>query len=73
MPEDGTEHDGWDEEWAGICEMPAGPESGFDEFAERVRAQMARLGNEVGRTLVIKATVQVHDGELAREEGETDE
>lgn len=65
MSKSGSERDDWDEEWAGICEMPIGTESGFDEFVVRVEKKMAELGNEVGRPLVMKATIQVHAGGLA--------
>ena len=56
----------WDAEWAGISEMRIGSESGFEEFVERVSKKMEELGNEVGRPLVMKATIQVHAGELKR-------
>lgn len=65
------EHDEWDEQWLRVSEMKAGSEDPFPAFADEVLAAMERAANEVGRPLVMKVTVQVHDGELNRP-GDTD-
>lgn len=62
----GSERDEWDGQWVRICEMNSGIEDPFPEFADEVTAAMERVGNEVGRPLVMKVKVQVYDGELNR-------
>lgn len=69
----GAERDKWDESWSGICEMPSGAISGFDEFVDKVEKKMAETGNEVGRPLVMKVTVQVADGGFRRPEVDDDD
>lgn len=71
MSETGTTDDGsteWDRHWTGISEMEAGSHDPLPEFAGRVREKMPELGNEVGRPLVMKVTVEVKAGELAEPE-----
>lgn len=66
----------WDEEWVRICEMEAGPDDPFPDFAEDVRAAMERVGNDVERPLVMKVKIQAVSGglvEVRNTEGDDDE
>lgn len=70
----GTHQDEWDGQWARIREMEPGTDDPLPAFQEIVNREMERLGNEVGRPLVMKVSVQVKDGTLNRpEDGEEDE
>ena len=61
-----TDWNEWDARWVRICEMPLGPDSGFEEFVETVTDAMEETGNEVGRPLVMKVSIDVISGELNR-------
>jgi len=63
----------WDVRRARIRELPSGVESGFDEFVEDIEKLMAEAANEVGRPIIMKVSVDVKSGELARFEGDDDE
>lgn len=58
------QHSSWDEQWLEYCEMEAGSEDPFPEFADKVREKMEEVGNEVGRPLVMKVKVQATEGEI---------
>lgn len=68
MSENG-ESDGWDEQWTRVIEMPAGHQEELPYAKQIVNAEMERLGNRVGRPLVMKVTVEVYDGEVDRPDG----
>ena len=72
--EAGADQDEWDSRWVRICEMEVGGHDPLNDFAEEVYSGMAQAGNEVGRPLVMKVTVEVSSGPLKREtEGDSDE
>lgn len=57
-----------EEKWVRIREMKMGTEDPLQEFADEVVSAMEHHGNEVGRPLVMKVSVEVFEGELKRPE-----
>jgi hypothetical protein len=58
----------WAERWSQINEMEIGSQDPLPEFQETVAEKMEELGNEVGRPLVMKVSIDVYNGELSRPE-----
>ena len=56
----------WDERRIAIESMEAGGDDPFPEFADEVRALMEQAGNEVGRPLTMKVTIEVAEGPIDR-------
>jgi hypothetical protein len=48
-----------------VRELEAGPGDPLPDFQDDINAKMEELGNRVGRTCVMKVTVEVFDTELA--------
>lgn len=71
--DDEQTENGFDERWVRICEMDAGSNDAFSDFADEVTDAMADTGNKVGRPLVMKVTVEVHDGKLNRPNSDEDQ